>query len=40
MYVCMCGVYVRERERKREIYEKESALTIMEAENIPRYAVN
>ena len=36
MYVwCVC-----EREREREIYEKESALAIMEAENIPRNAVN
>ena len=34
--VCMCAMYVRER----EIYEKESALAIMEAENIPRNAVN
>ena len=34
MYVwCIC-------ESEREIYEKASALTSMEAENIPRYAVN
>lgn len=43
MYVCVVCMYVWcvcEREREREIYEKESALAITEAENIPRNAVN
>ena len=36
VYVCVVCMW----EREREIYEKESALAIMEAENIPRNAVN